>query len=144
MIAQFRRCVAAFLILGSSSAQQTEGERPPRPDSASNAAIGGWCDALTGAKKEECLRDERRRQEEKKVEKQDAATRGTCDALVGPDKERCLREGGTVEVDAWLGAGPDPRADRHRGGEADLVDAVVELGARGAQREHLAAEPRQE
>jgi hypothetical protein len=89
--------VAAFLILGSSSAQQTEGERPPRPDSASNAAIGGWCDALTGAKKEECLRDERRRQEEKAAD--GARTRGTCDAVVGPEKERCLRQGGTIEVD---------------------------------------------
>ena len=53
---------AAALVSAASFAQQArEGERPPRPDSASNAAIGGWCDALTGAKKEECLRDERKR-----------------------------------------------------------------------------------
>src|SRR5262245_58756907 len=88
---------AAALTCGSALAQQAEGERPPRPDSASNAPIGGWCDALTGAKKEECLRDERRRQEEKKKE---ATTRGSCDALVGQERERCLRKGGTLEVDA--------------------------------------------
>ena len=93
--------LAAFLVLGSSPAQQTQGERPPRPDSASNAAIGGWCDALTGAKKDECLRDERRRQDDKKG----AGTRGDCDRLVGPDKDRCLRQGGTLEVDARSNAG---------------------------------------
>ena len=99
--------LAAILSCGPSFAQQTEGERPPRPESASNAAIGGWCDALTGAKKEECLRDERRRQEEKKAQAE--ATRGSCDALVGPDKERCLRQGGTIEVDAKPGAGATAR-----------------------------------
>jgi hypothetical protein len=92
--------IATILTWGASFAQQPEGERPPRPESASNAAIGGWCDALTGAKKEECLRDERRRQEEKK---KGASTRG-CDALFGPDKERCLKQGGTVEVDARSGS----------------------------------------
>jgi hypothetical protein len=99
--------IAAVLICGSALAQQPEGERPPRPDIASNAAIGGWCDALTGTKKEECLRDERRRQEEKK--KNGVATRGSCDPLVGPDKERCLRQGGTIEVDAKAGAGATAR-----------------------------------
>ena len=99
--------LAAFLVLGSSPAQQTQGERPPRPDSASNAAIGGWCDALTGAKKEECLRDERRRQEEKPAD--GARTRGTCDAMVGPEKERCLRRGGTIEVDTGAHAGATAR-----------------------------------
>ena len=96
-------------LLSSASLAQTpkEGERPVRPDNASNAAIGGWCDALTGAKKEECLRDERRRQEERKA--QGAGTRGSCDALVGPDKERCLRQGGTIEVDAKAGPGASAR-----------------------------------
>ena len=98
--------IAAVLTCGSALAQQAEGERPPRPDSASNAAIGGWCDALTGAKKEECLRDERRRQEEKK---QGATTRGSCDPLVGPERERCLRKGGTLEVDAKTSAGATAR-----------------------------------
>jgi hypothetical protein len=94
--------VAAALVSAASSAQQArEGERPPRPDNASNAAIGGWCDALTGAKKEQCLRDERKRQQEKAA----SGTRGTCDALVGPDKEHCLRQGGTVEVDVRTNAG---------------------------------------
>jgi hypothetical protein len=89
---------AAALVSISSFAQQArDGERPPRPDNASNAAIGGWCDALTGAKKEECLRDERKRQEEKAAA--GSSARGSCDALVGPDKARCLRQGGTVEVD---------------------------------------------
>ena len=92
------------LSLGQNAAQ---GERPPRPESASNAAIGGWCDALTGEKKEQCLRDERRRQEEKAREGR--TTRGSCDALVGPDKERCLRQGGTVEVDARGSAGATAR-----------------------------------
>jgi hypothetical protein len=96
--------LAATLVSASSSAQQAgEGERPPRPDNASNAVIGGWCDALTGAKKEQCLRDERKRQEEKAAA--GSSTRGSCDDLAGPDKERCLRRGGTVEVDVRTNAG---------------------------------------
>src|SRR5262245_8797185 len=98
---------AAALTCGSALAQQTQGERPPRPDSASNAPIGGWCDALTGTKKDECLRDERRRQEERKAAPR-AGTRG-CDALVGQERERCLRQGGTLEVDAKTGAGATAR-----------------------------------
>lgn len=96
--------LSAALVFGFAAAQDArEGERPPRPDSASNAAIGGWCDALTGAKKEQCLRDERKRQEEKATTGSStpavgSSARGTCDALTGPDKERCLRQGGTVEV----------------------------------------------
>jgi hypothetical protein len=93
--------LAGALICGPSLGQQVEGERPPRPEIASNAAIGGWCDALTGAKKDECLRDERRRQDEKKG----TGTRGDCDRLVGPDKDRCLRQGGTLEVDVRSNAG---------------------------------------
>jgi hypothetical protein len=85
--------------------RRREGERPPRPDNASNAAIGGWCDALTGAKKDECLRDERKRQEEKAG----SDTRGSCDTLVGPDKASCLRQGGRVEVDAKASAGATAR-----------------------------------
>jgi hypothetical protein len=95
---------AAALMSSALLAQPAkEGERPVRPDNASNAAIGGWCDALTGAKKEQCLRDERSRQEEKRGAGE--TTRGSCDALVGPDKERCLRQGGTVEVDATVNRG---------------------------------------
>jgi hypothetical protein len=45
--------IAASVV---STASLSEGERAPRPDSASNAPVGGWCDALTGAKKEQCLR----------------------------------------------------------------------------------------
>ena len=43
---------------GFAAAQDARdnGERPPRPDNASNAAIGGWCDALIGPDKERCLR----------------------------------------------------------------------------------------
>lgn|SRR3954462_4485888 len=89
--------LSAAFVFGFAAAQEArDGERPPRPDNASNAAIGGWCDALTGAKKEQCLRDERRREEEKAAA--GSSVRGTCDALAGPDKERCLRQGGTVEV----------------------------------------------
>jgi hypothetical protein len=99
---------SAALVFGFAAAQSArEGERPPRPDSASNAAIGGWCDALTGAKKEECLRDERKRQEEKAAV--GSSARGNCDALVGPEKERCLQQGGTVEVEARTGAGAKAR-----------------------------------
>ena len=100
--------VAAALISASSFAQQVrDGERPPRPDSASNAAIGGWCDALTGAKKEQCLRDEPKRQEDKAAS--GSTTHGSCDALVGPDQERCLRQGGTLEVDAKTNPGANAR-----------------------------------
>ena len=97
---------AAVVVSASSLAQQApQGERPPRPDNASNAAIGGWCDALTGAKKEQCLRDERRREDEKAAQggpSTGSGTRGSCDLFIGPDKERCLRQGGTVEVDAEI------------------------------------------
>jgi hypothetical protein len=101
-----------ILVLASSPAlaqRQGEGERPPRPDSASNAAVGGWCDALTGEKKEDCLREERRRQD-----LEGRNTRGSCDHLVGPDKERCLKRGGSIEVQAQPGgasAGATRRAD---------------------------------
>ena len=90
---------AGALVLSSALAQAPrDGERPPRPDNASNAAIGGWCDALTGAKKDQCLRDERRREDEKAAQG-GASARGACDSFIGPDKDRCLRQGGTVEVD---------------------------------------------
>jgi hypothetical protein len=49
----------------AQTARPPEGERAPRPESASNARVGGWCDALTGEKKEQCLRDERRRKEQR-------------------------------------------------------------------------------
>jgi hypothetical protein len=48
---------SAALVFGFAAAQDArDGERPPRPDNASNAAIGGWCDALIGPDKERCLR----------------------------------------------------------------------------------------
>ena len=79
---------AAALVSISSFAQQArEGERPPRPDNASNAAIGGWCDALTGSKKEECLRDERRR-EEKKAGERAATTRRSQVTPAAPEAPR--------------------------------------------------------
>lgn len=94
---------AVVIVCSAAIAQApTEGERAPRPDSASNAAVGGWCDALTGAKKEECLRDERRRQQEKSREGR--STQGSCDALIGPERERCLRQGGSIEVRSDTGA----------------------------------------
>ena len=86
----------------AQSSRPLEGERAPRPESASNARIGGWCDALTGEKKEQCLRDERRKKEQAAS---DPGLRGTCDALVGPEKEGCLQRGGTVEVGAKATAG---------------------------------------
>lgn len=100
--------IAAALICAPLLAQTVkEGERAIRPDSASNAVIGGWCDALTGAKKDECLRDERRRQD--RAGQDESRTRGTCDALIGPEKEHCLRQGGTVEVGAKPSAGATAR-----------------------------------
>jgi hypothetical protein len=95
--------LGAVMLCGTALGQSfKEGERPPRPDSASNAAIGGWCDALTGAKKDECLRDERRRAQEKSGE--GASSRGSCDALIGPERQRCLRQGGSIEVRSERGA----------------------------------------
>jgi hypothetical protein len=97
---------ATVLIGAAAFAQQPsrplEGERAPRPESASNASVGGWCDALTGEKKEQCLRDERRKKEQGAS---GPALRGTCDALIGPEKESCLQQGGTVEVGAKATAG---------------------------------------
>jgi hypothetical protein len=76
-----------MLFCGMSFAQSSkDGERPPRPASASNARVGGWCDALTGEKKEQCLRDERRQQE--KSAKDDTAQ---------PDRGRVDRDRGAVE-----------------------------------------------
>jgi len=80
----------------------SEGERAPRPEGASNARVGGWCDALTGEKKEQCLREESRKRREQSA---NGERSGTCDALSGPEKDRCLRRGGTIEVDARA----DPR-----------------------------------
>ena len=81
--------MAAALLLTSAYGQAARsGERPPRPADASNARIGGWCDALTGAKKEQCLRDERRKD---RRSAKGQAPRGKCDALTGVDRERCLK-----------------------------------------------------
>jgi hypothetical protein len=95
--------VGAVMLCGTALGQSSrEGERPPRPDNASNAAIGGWCDALTGAKKDECLRDEHRRAQEKSGEGRGPG--GSCDALIGPERERCVRRGGSIEVRSEGGA----------------------------------------
>ena len=103
--------VLVALLLASNAAAQDRpaGELPPRPQSASPAAVGGWCDALTGDKKAECLRDERRQQERGERE---PAARGACDALLGPEKDRCLRQGGTVGVGTEASAG-GTRANEH-------------------------------
>ena len=87
-------CTAAF---AQPSRPATDGERAPRPESASNARVGGWCDALTGKKKEQCLREESRRLPERSAK---GDRLGSCDGLVGPEREGCLRQGGTIEVDA--------------------------------------------
>ena len=94
---------AAAIVCSAAWGQAPkEGERAQRPDNASNAAVGGWCDALTGAKKDECLRDERRRPRDKAREGR--STQGSCDALIGPERERCLRQGGSLEVRTDTGA----------------------------------------
>ena len=94
---------AAFLCSAAFAQAPKEGERAPRPDSASNAAVGGWCDALTGAKKQACLRDERRREQQEKA-REGRSTQGSCDALIGPERDRCLRQGGSIEVRSGSGA----------------------------------------
>jgi hypothetical protein len=95
----------AMALAGAAAFAQpsppAEGERAPRPDSASNARVGGWCDALTGEKKEQCLREEKARLADRSAK---ADVSGTCDALIGADKQRCLSQGGTIEVDAKAGA----------------------------------------
>ena len=88
-----RLWLATALISAAAFAQTPrplEGERAPRPESASNARVGGWCDALTGEKKEQCLRDERRKKE------------------LGPQKESGLPQRGAVDLGAKASAG---RAD---------------------------------
>jgi hypothetical protein len=110
----FMLAFAMLLVCGGAQGESAaQGERPVRPESASNAAIGGWCDALTGAKKEECLRDERRRQDGKGKESQSKA--GTCDAVIGLERERCLRQGGTLGANARpsAGASTDSAATSH-------------------------------
>jgi hypothetical protein len=88
-MAKIWMAMATALLLTSAYGQAArDGERPPRPADASNARIGGWCDALTGAKKEQCLRDERRK-EHRSAKGQ--APHGKCDALTGVDRERCLK-----------------------------------------------------
>ena len=71
-----------------------------RPDSSAEAEQK--CDALTGAQKEQCLREARRMPDSAA---QGPSVRGTCDALIGPEKEACLKRGGTVETGAKSGAG---------------------------------------
>jgi hypothetical protein len=103
----------ALLCAPAAVAQPAaEGERPPRPAIASNAAVGGWCDALTGAKKDECLRDERRR-DERRGHAEGRSSAGACDGP-GIEREHCLRQGG------------DPRRD---GGDPARASTPI----RGAQ-----------
>ena len=96
--------IACAIALGRTAdvAQRSraaaDGARAPRPEGASNARVGGWCDALTGEKKERCLREESRKLPERGATKGELL--GSCDAMVGQDKEHCLRQGGTIEVDA--------------------------------------------
>lgn len=100
----FAALAAVLLVAGAAAQSPRDGERPPRPDGASNAAVGGWCDALTGAKKDDCLREERRREQEKAAQDERRGTRGSCDALIGPERARCLSKGGSIEVRSAGGA----------------------------------------
>ena len=101
---QLAFCLALFASPVCVGESMRDGERPPRPEGASNAAVGGWCDALTGAKKDQCLREERRREQEKAAQDERRGTRGSCDALIGPEREGCLRRGGSIEVRTEGGA----------------------------------------
>lgn len=81
----FFAAIAAMLFCAASLAQSSkDGERPPRPASASNARVGGWCDALTGEKKEQCLRDERRTQDKTAKEEGAQRSRGPVEAVRKP------------------------------------------------------------
>lgn len=96
--------LAAAIAAGLSSIAFAQGtSMPDRPgESAGPMKPERTCDALTGAKREQCLRDARRMP---RSTRQRAELRGTCDALVGPEKELCLKRGGTVEAGAGSGAG---------------------------------------
>jgi len=77
--------MAAMLFCAVSLAQSAkDGERPPRPANASNARVGGWCDALTGEKKEQCLRDERRQQDKTAKDDLSQRERGPVERERGP------------------------------------------------------------
>jgi hypothetical protein len=76
----FRLALVLSLLFATAAFAQT-GERAPRPESASNARVGGWCDALTGQKKEQCLRDERVKQEAKAKAKRSKKARPAAPAI---------------------------------------------------------------
>lgn len=83
---------AALLAMPAAPAAQT-----PKSESSGPVTPERKCDALTGAKKEQCLREARRLPDNTA---RSPEIRGSCDAFIGPDKQRCLREGGTIEVSA--------------------------------------------
>ena len=78
-----RLALVLYLLFATAALAQT-GERAPRPESASNARVGGWCDALTGQKKEQCLRDERMKQEAKAKRSKKARPAGPAIEVKGP------------------------------------------------------------
>jgi hypothetical protein len=98
--------LAAAIVAGMSISAAPFAQTPSLPDRPGERAgpmtPERKCDALTGAKKEQCLRDARRRPD---GTAQGPGGRGSCDALVGPEKELCLKRGGTVEAGATSGAG---------------------------------------
>jgi hypothetical protein len=54
---------------------------------------------MTGERKEQCLRDERRKTG---PAARGGELRGSCDMFIGLERERCLQEGGTVEAKAQV------------------------------------------
>jgi len=94
MIANSLAAAVAAALLAISTAPYAQ---TPKSDSSGPLTPERKCDALSGAKKEQCLR-EARRLPDNTVRRPEL--RGSCDALIGPEKERCLKRGGTVEAGA--------------------------------------------
>lgn len=94
--------LAIAMGFSSTAFAQTAG-KPGRPgESAGAVTAERKCAAMTGAKKEQCLRDARRMPDSTARR---PAIQGSCDALIGPEKELCVKRGGTIEAGAASGAG---------------------------------------
>jgi hypothetical protein len=94
MITNSLAAALAAALLGISTAPYAQ---TPKSDSSGPLTPERKCDALSGAKKEQCLRDARRLPDSTA---RSPEVRGSCDALIGPEKEGCLKRGGTIEAGA--------------------------------------------
>jgi hypothetical protein len=92
--------LAAAIALGLSSLSIAALAQTPGPPDRPGESVGPTtaerkCDALTGAQKEQCLRNARRPPQSTA---QVPRASGSCDALYGPEKEMCIKRGGTIEA----------------------------------------------